>query len=93
MQRQGQATVLKPRQSQHSDQPVEGQCAEDDNACRWEWKFSLDADRHPELSCRCTTCGATYYLSSWQWTLDSAWHTKCQPPSGKHLARGPTSRA
>ena len=80
MQRQRRATALKPRQSEPWDQP--GQHAEDNNACRWEWKFSLDADRRPELSCRCDTCGAQYYLSSWQWTRDSAWHTKCQPPSG-----------
>ena len=85
MLRRGHATVLKPRQSQQWNQPVEARCAQDDNACRWEWKFSLDADGRPELSCRCATCGAKYYLSSWQWTLDSAWHTKCQPPSGRAL--------
>jgi hypothetical protein len=39
MQRQRLATALKPRQSEPWDQP--GQRAEDNNACRWEWKFSL----------------------------------------------------
>ncbi len=57
--------------------------ATDDNGCRWEWKFSLDADRCPELWCRCETCGVKYYLSSWQWTLGSDWETKCRPPIGK----------
>jgi hypothetical protein len=58
---------------------------QDNNGCRWEWKFSLDSDRRPELWCRCQTCGVKYYLSSWQWTLDSDRNGKCVPPTGKHL--------
>jgi hypothetical protein len=58
---------------------------QDNNCCRWEWKFSLDSDRRPELWCRCQTCGVKYYLSSWQWTLDSDRNGKCVPPTGKHL--------
>jgi hypothetical protein len=62
--------------------------AQDDNGCRWEWKFSLDADRRPELWCRCQTCGVKYYLSRWEWTLDSDRHAKCLPPTGKDLFSG-----
>ena len=58
---------------------------QDNNGCRWEWKFSLDSDRRPELWCRCQTCGVKYYLSSWQWTLDSDRNGKCVPPTGKHF--------
>jgi hypothetical protein len=58
---------------------------QDNNGCRWEWKFTLDADRRPELRCRCQTCGVKYYLSSWQWTLDSDRDGKCLPPTGKHF--------
>jgi hypothetical protein len=57
---------------------------QDDNGCRWEWKFTLDADRRPELRCRCQTCGVKYYLSRWQWTLDSDRDGKCLPPTGTH---------
>jgi hypothetical protein len=88
MRRQRHASKSEPRQPQHWHRPVEGKYAEDDNACRWEWKFSLDADRRPELCCRCGTCGAKYFLSSWRWTLDSTWDTKCQPPTGKDLREG-----
>jgi hypothetical protein len=78
--------ISEPREPQYWQQPIDEQKrATDDNGCRWEWKFSLDADRRPELSCRCRTCGVKYYLSSWQWTLDSGWDAKCQPPTGKHL--------
>ena len=81
----------EPREPQYWQQPIdEGKRATDDSSCRWEWKFSLDADQRPELSCRCRTCGFKYYLSSWQWTLDSGWDAKCLPPTGKHL--GETSR-
>jgi hypothetical protein len=58
---------------------------QEDHGCRWEWKFTLDADRRPELRCRCQTCGVRYYLSSWQWTLDSDRDGKCLPPTGKHF--------
>jgi hypothetical protein len=63
--------ISEPREPQYWQQPIdEGKRATDDNGCRWEWKFSLDADQRPELSCRCRTCGVKYYLSSWHWTLD-----------------------
>ena len=58
---------------------------QDNDGCRWEWKFSLDSDRRPELWCRCRTCGVKYYLSSWQWTLNSDRNGKCVPPTGKHF--------
>jgi hypothetical protein len=78
--------ISEPREPQYWQQPSdEWKRATDDNGCRWEWKFSLDADRRPELSCRCRTCGVKYYLSSWQWTLDSGCDAKCLPPTGKHL--------
>ena len=63
---------------------------QDNNGCRWEWKFSLDSDRRPELWCRCQTCGVKYYLSSWQWTLDSDRNGKCVPPTGKHFVSAPS---
>ena len=49
--------ISEPREPQYWQQPIDEQKrATDDNGCRWEWKFSLDADRRPELSCRCRTC-------------------------------------
>ena len=77
----------EPREPQHRRQASdEWKRATDGNGCQWEWKFSLDEDRRPELSCRCRTCGVKYYLSSWQWTLDSGRDTKCLPPTGKRLS-------
>jgi hypothetical protein len=79
--------AISAREPQYWQQPIDEQKrATDDNSCQWEWKFSLDADRRPELSCRCRTCGVTYYLSSWQWTLDSGRDAKCLPPTGKRLS-------
>ena len=80
--------ISEPREPQYWQQPIDEQKrATDDNGCRWEWKFSLDADRRPELSCRCRTCGVKYYLSSWQWTLDFRLGCEMSTADGQTFAR------